>query len=551
MSAVGFQIKIGPESFIGAHARAIEEEVSRKLESYMGMLQQSVEHFQAKGVDIEVKIAVGAPMNKIIVQEIVTLDATWAILDRQLRKDLKFYLQHIPCKVAQVINNFSLHVLRPYYLDKSTGVFKYKMLYSLSKPVPPPPSPDNDIGCLNELENKCDDSCQVIQRETSELSHSEEPNIREIIVSEECSTSEIQISPDEHPPINDKAKNGCDDSPPMIHMEKSQQTFPDASSLNIDDLIRNLHSMGLTYSTLQIATDYFSSDNMIGEGRHGIVYKGQLKDGRLTAIKVQEDLNAQDCNEFLSQVFVLSTVRHSNIEKLLGYSCKENLNIMVYEYICNKSLEWHLSDNTNHVLEWHHRQAIAIGTVKGLHFLHKEWWGSPFIHGDIRPSNILLTDDLSPTLVNCSHSKWKTNNCDLQRSPEDLLYLAPEQAENYIFSLKTDIYALGIVLIQLISGKYVSASSGDNCQQSLRQWALPLIETLAWDELVDPRLGNTYCMYELYSMAKAAHMCIQTNPELRPTAEEVLHLLEGTNNHLRHSKCNLYPIILSTDASLE
>ncbi|KAK6131073.1 hypothetical protein DH2020_035181 [Rehmannia glutinosa] len=532
---MGFHIQIGQKSFIGSHVRAIEEEVSRKVDANVGVLQRSAEECEAKGVDIKVKIAVGAPIKEVVVQEIVALNTTWAILDRiadcyydrQLRKELRFYLKHIPCKVAHVRDNLSLAVLRPYYIDKSTDSMKHKLLYSLSKPVSPPAAQDS------ETDNHSVISVSINSPQTSAIPKSS------LMLS---NTSHDIFLPDE-------IGSNCQQE---ISVIKTLQINSNTPVLCTDDEIKmGLDSLGCSYSIIQTATNNFSSDNLLGEGGYGVVYKGVLKDGQLIAVKVQKEANVQDFAEFRSDVYALSFARHTNVVTLLGYCCKENLKILIYEYICNKSLEWHLFDNKEQVLEWHRRHAIAIGIAKGLRFLHEECRGNPIVHRDIRPSNIFLRHDFVPLLGDYGLSKWKTNKHDKQtKILGSLAYLAPEFEENGSCSVKTDVYALGIVLLQLISGRKAVDSKRDNNQQSIRQWALPLIQTLALNELVDPRLGDSYNTYDLYNMARAAYICVQTEPAMRPTMGEVLCLLEGTNDHLRHVKSNLYPIILSTEISL-
>ncbi|KAH6780304.1 hypothetical protein C2S52_011541 [Perilla frutescens var. hirtella] len=140
---MGFQIQVGNKSFVGAHARAIEEEVSRKVDSYVSMLQHSAEECEEKGVEIQVKIAVGAPLMNILVEEISALHATWAIIDRLIRKESRCYLkQLLPCKVAQVRDNLTVEIVRPYHLDSGMKKLKHKLVYSLSKVVPLPPAQD-------------------------------------------------------------------------------------------------------------------------------------------------------------------------------------------------------------------------------------------------------------------------------------------------------------------------------------------------------------------------------------------------------------------------
>ncbi|KAH9691463.1 protein kinase domain-containing protein [Citrus sinensis] len=123
-------------------------------------------------------------------------------------------------------------------------------------------------------------------------------------------------------------------------------------------------------------------------------------------------------------------------------------------------------------------------------------------------------------------ARWKTTDDPVQTKILGTLgYLAPEYAENGIVSIRTDVYAFGIILLQLMSGRKVVDMNGEEPQQSLRQWAEPLIEKLALHELIDPRIENSYDTYELYLMAKTAYLCVQRNPEGRPSMGEVTLLL--------------------------
>ncbi|XP_047158877.1 proline-rich receptor-like protein kinase PERK14 [Vigna umbellata] len=301
-------------------------------------------------------------------------------------------------------------------------------------------------------------------------------------------------------------------------------------------------SMKFNYSDIQLATNDFSKDNLLGEGGYGHVYKGVLKDGQQIAAKVRKEESSQGFSEFHSEVYVLSFARHKNIVMLLGYCCKERKNILIYEYICNKSLHWHLFENNAAVLEWHQRYAIAIGIAKGLRFLHEECRGGPIIHRDMRPSNILLTHDIVPMLGDFGLAKWKTDNETPQtRIMGTLGYLAPEYAEDGIVSEGTDVYSYGIILLQLISGRQVGNSNNPEQQQSLRQWAEPMIEKLALHELIDTRLSESYDTYELYLMAKAAYFCVQRKPEMRPSMGEVVRLLEGESSHFHSLEDQFVP----------
>ncbi|KAL4584334.1 hypothetical protein LXL04_008933 [Taraxacum kok-saghyz] len=186
------------------------------------------------------------------------------------------------------------------------------------------------------------------------------------------------------------------------------------------------------------------------------------------------------------------------------------------------------------VLEWRQRHAIAIGTTKGLRFLHEDCRSSPIIHRDLRPSNILLTHDFVPMLGDFGLAKWKTNDFPIQtRILGTLGYLAPEYAENGMVSVRTDVYAYGITLIQIISGRKAVTVDTKDHHESLIQWVEPLVERLALHDLIDPRLGDSYDPYELYHMAKTAYLCVKVDPEQRPSMGEVVQLLEGETDHFK------------------
>ncbi|CAI9763984.1 unnamed protein product [Fraxinus pennsylvanica] len=535
---LGYHMQVASENFLGTnHIRAMEEEVSKKVDAYIGMLHHSAEECDDEGVDIEVKITAGTPMKRVIVQEVLTSNATWVILDRHLRREWRFYLKYIPCKVALVLDNLSLEVLRSDYSEKDIDNIEVKLFYSLSKPVALPSSQDNDNNeqtsmSINYAASMGSLASSDMAKSNSFISNSKDHRFS---LQDEFGSNP---KPDESGSYA-KSENKYAVSPPTIHKQRrklSRQRSTDVPVLCIAcGMTTELDSKRYNYTEIQLATNDFSSDNLLGEGGYGLVYKGRLKDGQLIAAKVRKEASTQGFSEFHSEVYVLSFARHKNIVMLLGFCCKENLNILVYEYVCNKSLEWHLFENTDRVLEWHRRHAIAIGTAKGLRFLHEECRGSPIIHRDMRPSNILLTHEYVPMLGDFGLAKWKTGEEeDIQtRILGTLGYLAPEYAENGIVSVRTDVYSFGIVLIQLISGRKAVDSERED-KQSLRQWALHLIQTLALHELVDSRLEDSYNTYELYHMARTAYLCVQTEPEMRPSMAEVLRLLEGESDHFHH-----------------
>ncbi|MBA0659501.1 hypothetical protein Goklo_011635 [Gossypium klotzschianum] len=526
---MGYQSKACPESF-GTSIRAMKEEISKKVDAYVNMLQQSAEDCEDQGVNIEVKITAGFPIKNVIIQEVQTYNAAWVFLDRHFRRDLKLYVKQIPCKVALVDDSLNVEVLRNHTLSQTDVVGQKPSYPSVSKPVPQfgENIEQSEISVRSY-------SWTPISIENSSSGHlmpsftlkSEEQNFSSSKLEKSASVimdyfpqhlTEIRIS--------DTHSRGENKQPTMTFFQRKRRSCCHTKSsgapllcaacgLRTEMYIQD--SKKFTYSVIQQATNDFSMENLLGEGGYGRVYKGKLKDGQLIAAKVRKQESTQGFSEFNSEVSVLSFARHKNIVMLLGYFCKDKLNILVYEYICNKSLHWHLfgklnssiiAYNTENVLDWHQRRAIAIGTAKGLRFLHEECRGGPIIHRDMRPSNILLTHDLVPMLGDFGLARRKIDEDTLQTTVLGTLgYLAPEYAENGFVSVRTDVYAFGIVLLQLMSGRKVIDLESKGQHVSLRQWAKPLIKKLALHELIDPRIGESYDSYQLYLMAKTAYLC--------------------------------------------
>ncbi|KAJ0025054.1 hypothetical protein Pint_08040 [Pistacia integerrima] len=517
---LGYQAKACAANF-GTSVRAMEEEVTKKADAYKNMLLQSAEACDDDGVSIEVKVTAGTPLKKVIVQEVLACKATWVILDRHLRRDQGFYLRQIPSKLALIQDSFGVEILRSKTTNETDALIEHKLFNSMSKSVPQPntqPAENADQQSISSIKSYL----QIHRSLDSDLMSSSIYDSRE------------HYCPSDSGAHSEQEKSGPQLSSPSQrikipqhknHLRKRSSGAPllcATCGLRTELYIKD--SMKFSFLEIQQATNDLSGDNLLGEGGFGRVFKGQLKDGQMIAAKVRKDASSQGFAEFHSEVYVLSFARHKNIVMLLGYCCKENLNILVYEYICNKSLHWHLFDSTT-VLEWHQRHAIAIGTAKGLRFLHEECRGAPIIHRDVRPGNILLTHDFVPMLGDFGLARWKSTEDPVQTKILGTLgYVAPEYAENGIVSVRTDVYAFGIVLIQLLSGRKVFDTNREEEQPSLREWAEPLIEERALHELIDSRIEDSDYTYEIYVMAKTAGLCIKRNPEMRPSMGEVITL---------------------------
>ncbi|KAF8696814.1 hypothetical protein HU200_036452 [Digitaria exilis] len=284
-----------------------------------------------------------------------------------------------------------------------------------------------------------------------------------------------------------------------------------------------------TYAELELATGGFSQANFLAEGGFGSVHRGVLPDGQAIAVKQHKLASSQGDVEFCSEVEVLSCAQHRNVVMLIGFCVEDKRRLLVYEYICNGSLDSHLYGRNRETLEWAARQKIAVGAARGLRYLHEECRVGCIIHRDMRPNNILVTHDFEPLVGDFGLARWQPDG-DMgveTRVIGTFGYLAPEYAQSGQITEKADVYSFGVVLVELVTGRKAVDINRPKGQQFLTEWARPFLEEYAIDDLIDPSLGDRYCENEVYCMLHAANLCIRRDPHSRPRMSHVLRILEG------------------------
>ncbi|KAG0486789.1 hypothetical protein HPP92_008884 [Vanilla planifolia] len=284
-----------------------------------------------------------------------------------------------------------------------------------------------------------------------------------------------------------------------------------------------------SYSELEFATSGFSQANFLAEGGFGSVHRGVLPDGQAIAVKQHKLASSQGDHEFCAEVEVLSCAQHRNVVMLIGFCVEDRRRLLVYEYICNGSLDSHLYGHNQEPLEWSARQKVAVGAARGLRYLHEECRVGCIVHRDMRPNNILITHDFEPLVGDFGLARWQPDG-DLgveTRVIGTFGYLAPEYAQSGQITDKADVYSFGVVLIELVTGRKAVDINRPKGQQCLTEWARPLLEEYAIEELIDPCLGGQYLEQEAYCMLHAASLCIRRDPHMRPKMSQVLRILEG------------------------
>ncbi|XP_030464998.1 probable receptor-like protein kinase At1g80640 [Syzygium oleosum] len=281
------------------------------------------------------------------------------------------------------------------------------------------------------------------------------------------------------------------------------------------------------YKLLEKASNSFSDSNVLGEGGFGRVYKARLDDNKHVAIK-KLDCGIQDAiREFENEVDLLSKMQHPNIISLLGYSINDETRFIVYELMQNGSLDTQLhGPSRRSALTWHRRMKIALDTARGLEYLH-EHCNPPVIHRDLKSSNILLDANFNAKLSDfglaVTDGSQNKNNVKLSGT---LGYVAPEYLLDGKLTDKSDVYAFGVVLLELLLGrKPVEKLAPGQCQ-SIVTWAMPqLTDRSKLPNIVDPAIKDTMDMKHLYQVAAVAVLCVQPEPSYRPLITDVLHSL--------------------------
>ncbi|KAL2242054.1 inactive protein kinase SELMODRAFT_444075 isoform X2 [Sesamum indicum] len=294
------------------------------------------------------------------------------------------------------------------------------------------------------------------------------------------------------------------------------------------------------YRELEEATDYFSDKNFVAEGGFGLVHRGILRNGLVIAVKQLKFAGPQRDADFCREVRVLSCAQHRNVVLLIGYCIERKKRLLVYEYICNRSLDFHLhvAGNEKSVLDWQARLKIAVGTARGLRYLHEDCRVGCIVHRNLRPNNILLTHDFEPLVADFGLARLHSEEefCDSNQEVGTPGYLAPEYFSGGKMTEKVDIYAFGLVLLELITGPRAHDLQCCSAYQILLDHIHALakmepLHILAYNhQLLDPHLASNQLQvlpYELHAMGCAASLCLQQDPDLRPPMSKVVKMLEG------------------------
>jgi hypothetical protein len=276
-----------------------------------------------------------------------------------------------------------------------------------------------------------------------------------------------------------------------------------------------------SYRELRRLTKEFKEK--LGTGGFGAVYRGNLADRTVVAVKQLEGMEEGE-KQFRMAVSTISCTHHLNLVRLIGFCCERSHRLLVYEFMQNKSLDnflFQTDDKPGKLLNWESRFNIALGTARGITYLHDECPDS-IIHCDIKPENILLDENYSAKVSDFGLAKLVTLK-------DHIDYLAPEWLlENAPITSKSDVYSYGMVLLETVSGRRNMEVSAETNWKMLWAWAYEEFEKGNVVGIVDRRLGGQEVDVEQVMRAiQVSFWCIQEQPSQRPRMGKVVHMLEG------------------------
>ncbi|XP_068637516.1 probable serine/threonine-protein kinase PBL28 isoform X2 [Aristolochia californica] len=286
-----------------------------------------------------------------------------------------------------------------------------------------------------------------------------------------------------------------------------------------------------TLKEMEEATSSFCEENLVGKGGFGKVYRGTLRSGEIVAVKKMElppFKAAEGEREFRVEVDILSRLDHPNLVALIGYCADGKHRFLVYEFMHNGNLQDHINGISDRKMDWPLRLKVALGAARGLHYLHSgSAVGIPIIHRDFKSTNILLSANFEAKISDFGLAKLMPEGQEMYVTTKVLGtfgYFDPEYTSTGKLTLQSDVYAFGVVLLELLTGR----TAVDLCQGSTDQNLVLQLKHILDDQrklrkLIDPDTDrSSYTMRSVMKFAKLASRCVRLDSSKRPTMAECI-----------------------------
>ncbi|XP_028801028.1 uncharacterized protein LOC114756270 [Neltuma alba] len=281
---------------------------------------------------------------------------------------------------------------------------------------------------------------------------------------------------------------------------------------------------------LATATNNFDLKNKLGQGGFGPVYKGKLEDGQEIAVKRLSRSSGQGMEEFINEVELISKLQHRNLVRLLGYCIEREEEILVYEYMPNKSLDAYIFDPLRRKsLDWGKRFSIIEGIARGLLYLHKDS-RLKIIHRDLKASNILLDEKMNPKISDFGMAKLfggSEDQANTGRIVGTYGYISPEYATEGLYSEKSDVFSFGVLLLEIISGRKNISFYEDAETFTLLGYAWKLWIDDNITPLIDPQIYDPDFQKDILRCIHIGLLCVQELAKDRPSMVSIMLMLQS------------------------
>ncbi|XP_030929146.1 G-type lectin S-receptor-like serine/threonine-protein kinase At4g03230 isoform X1 [Quercus lobata] len=313
----------------------------------------------------------------------------------------------------------------------------------------------------------------------------------------------------------------------LYDSERSVKELIDSDQFREDDK-KGIDVPFFNLKSILAATDYFSDTKKLGQGGFGPVYKGTFPGGQEIAIKRLSSGSGQGLEEFKNEVVLIAKLQHWNLVRLLGYCIEGDEKMLLYEYMPNKSLDSFLFDRTLCVLlNWKIRFDIILGIARGLLYLHQDS-RLRIIHRDLKTSNVLLDEEMNPKISDFGLARifgGKQTEATTTRVVGTYGYMSPEYALDGFFSVKSDAFSFGVVVLEVISGKKNTGFHQSEHTLSLLGYAWKLWKEGKALDLMDQTIRETCNADEFLRCVNVGLLCVQEDPSDRPTMSNVVFML--------------------------
>ncbi|KAF8009503.1 hypothetical protein BT93_J0489 [Corymbia citriodora subsp. variegata] len=284
------------------------------------------------------------------------------------------------------------------------------------------------------------------------------------------------------------------------------------------------------FAAVAVATNHFSQTNKLGAGGFGSVYKGTLSTGQEVAVKRLSKYSGQGPDEFMNEVLLIARLQHRNLVGLVGCCIEGEERMLIYEYMPNKSLDCFIFDHDrSSFLAWKRRFDIVLGIARGLLYLHRDS-KLQVIHRDLKTSNILLDADLNPKISDFGLARIFQGD-DTEEETRRIVgtygYMSPEYAFDGKFSMKSDIFSFGVLLVEIVSSKRNRGFRHPDHHHTLLGHAWLLWSEGRTMELIDESICASFVESQVKRCIQMGLLCVQKFPEDRPTMSSVVFMLEN------------------------